>query len=217
MIINVWNFTLRIIKKLQFFTRTGCVFWSVLGLLSGMMSLYMEFNASYQVNAGVVVWLWNAISFLELVLLALMPMAIYQLKDYAKEVQDSLTSPTKLFWLFFLGYIADVTGTILNVGVFGSNQIPYMLHSTIRSLYHIIFGVMVGCFCKTLESRIRLPSVSRDGKSVLKEATEGLRDYQNLKKCSQLGLFMMFSCFTLMIISGIYATIRNTNVLLTVM
>ena len=151
-------------------------------------------------------------NFLELVLMILMPMAIYQLKDYAKEVHGNLTGPTKLFWLLLLCYIADVTGSILDVGRFGSTHIPFLLISILRMMYQIGYGVLVACFCKTFESRLRITTICMDGGSVFKQATEGLRDYQNLKKSCQLGLFMLFTCFTLRIITCTYMTIRNSNV-----
>ena len=161
-----------------------------------------------QVTAGVMLGLWNTVSLLQLVLMILMPIAIYQLKDYAKEVQGNLTGPPKLFWLFLFGYIADITGNILNVCRFGSTEIPFLLLKAIRLLYQIGFGVMVGCFCKTLESRFRITAISMKG-SVFNQAREGLRDYQNLKKSCQLGLFMVFTCFTLIIIAYSYSTIRK--------
>ena len=161
-----------------------------------------------QVTAGVVWGLWITSSLLNLILLALMPIAIYQLKDYTKEVQSNLTGPTKLFWLLLLCYIADITGNIMYVGRFGSTRIPYLLLRTIMLVYQIGFGVMVGCFCKSLESRFRIKSISMKG-SVFNQATEGLKDYQNLKKSCQLGLFMVFTCFTLIIIAKSYSTIRK--------
>ena len=179
MIMNVWNAVLRSIEKLQFFNWPGSTVWSLLGAMVGLAALYTEIKVTADFEAGMVAvaMLWKAIICLDVIILALMPMAIYHLASYAKEIDGKLTAPTKLFWIFLLSSMPDVAFSIVLVVTGGNSNIPYLMADTIRCLYLNIYGWLVGCFCRTLESRFKVEAVSTEG-SVFKQATDGLQSYQ---------------------------------------
>ena len=175
--LNVWKATLRSIEKLQFLNWPGSTARALLGATVGLASLYTEINETTTLKAGMVAMLWRSISFLDLVILALMPLAIYHLSPYAKEIDGKLTGPSKLFWIFLLSNLPEVTFSILFAVTAGNSGIPYLLVNTIRCLFLIIYGWMVGCFCTTLESRFKVEAGSPEG-AVFKQVTDGLQSYQ---------------------------------------
>ena len=198
-----WNNYVNVLFKLKVFTRGGCIFWTILALMISSFNFAMEFMYNTEEQPFE---LMKLIMITEggllMLLMVLIPKSILDLSQYAEEERnEDLVAPSKLALALSISCVI----LILLSGFFTALEDTKLYYLVIVnfffSLYLLALELLIGTLTSTLSTRCK--KIQNNG-SVFEEAANILEKYQSLNAGCQFGLFPLFTCSVLIVISLIY-------------
>ena len=214
---SIWKSYIMLLQKIQFFNIPGSIIWSLFPVSLCIGSIW-HMNAVVQTSfASADQVLSLAMMVAQCVLLMMIPQCIRYLQDCCntdltttmllhprdEQLVRSLQAPPKLIWVIPLDCALLIALQLYeSTGDFGAAMVLATAMMAVGIFYFPLFGVLFGCLTNTLAYECK---VLTDNKVPIYDGAKHiLTKYQELKRASQLSMFIVATTCTFLTILYAY-------------